>query len=345
MAQEPGMERKRTTRAFVLESPGYDGLRERIRDVPTVGPDQVLVRMRAASLNYRDLKILKGVYDRMPTLPLVLLSDGAGDVIEVGREVREFQPRDRVMPVYMEGWYTGPMTAARDNWRSRGGDIGGTAVEYAVYREQDVVPIPNSLSYEQAACLPCAGVTAWHALVSVGRVKAGDTVLVMGSGGVSVFALQIAKLSGARVIVTSSDDTKLSRLVALGASDGINYKKVPDWAEAVRSLTAGRGVDHVIEVGGTGTIQQSIRATRDGGQIEIIGNLTGEFASSKLTERGIQMTLIVVGSREMLEDLIRAIDLHREMPTIDSRFSFSKLKEALAYLETGKHFGKVVVNF
>jgi NADPH:quinone reductase-like Zn-dependent oxidoreductase len=336
---------KRTTRAFVLESLGYDGLKERIRDVPATGPDEVLIRMCAASLNFRDLKILKGVYSRIPRLPIVPLSDGAGEVIEIGREVQRLKPGDRVMPIYMEGWYTGPMTVARDSWKSRGGDIDGTAVEYSVYGEGDVVPIPASLSYEQAACLPCAGVTAWHALVSVGRVKAGDTVLVMGSGGVSVFALQIAKLSGARVIATSSDDAKLSRLIALGASDGINYKKVPDWAEAVRSLTAGRGVDHVIEVGGTGTIEQSIRATRDGGQIEIIGNLTGGFASSKLTERGIQMTLIVVGSREMLENLIRAIDLHREMPTIDSRFDFSELKKALVHLESGKHFGKVVVTF
>ncbi len=339
------MASKRTTKAFVLEALGYDGLVERTREVPETGPGQVLVKMKAASLNFRDLKIMKGIYARNPDLPVVLLSDGAGEIVEVGPGVTSFKVGDRVLPIYMEGWYSGPATASREGRLSKGGDVDGTALEYAVYKEIDVLPLPDSLSYEEAACLPCAGVTAWQGLVYEGHVKAGDTVLVQGSGGVSVFALQIAKMSGARVIATSSDDGKLQRLLNMGASDGINYKKVPNWEETVRKLTGGRGVDHVVEVGGAATMQQSIRATKDGGHVEIIGNLTGKFGSPKLAERGIKTTTIAVGSKEMNEDLMRAIDLHREMPVIDSRFPFADLKKALAYLETGKHFGKVVVTF
>jgi NADPH:quinone reductase-like Zn-dependent oxidoreductase len=334
-----------TTKAFVLEALGYDGLVERTRQVPPTGAGQILVKMKAASLNFRDLKIMKGLYARNPTLPVVPLSDGAGEVIEAGPGVSRFKTGDRVLPIYMEGWRSGPVTASRDGWKAKGGDVDGTALEYAVYREADVLPIPDSLSYEEAACLPCAGVTAWHALVYVGHVKAGDTVLVLGSGGVSLFGLQIARMNGARVIATSSDDTKLQRLRALGASDGINYKQAPDWQEEVRKLTNGRGVDHVLEVGGSGTIKQSARATKDGGHIETVGNLTGEFASADLAERNVQVTRITVGSREMTEDLMRAIDLHHAAPVIDRRFAFADLKKALAYLESGQHFGKVVITF
>ncbi|MBM3571591.1 MAG: NAD(P)-dependent alcohol dehydrogenase, partial [Alphaproteobacteria bacterium] len=299
----------------------------------------------AASLNYRDLKILKRIYARPPKLPIILLSDGAGEVVAVGGAVKRCKPGDRVMPIYMEGWSTGPMTAARDGWLSRGGDIDGTAVQCAAYREDRVLPIPDFLSYEEAACLPCAAVTAWHALVSVGQVTAGDTVLVMGSGGVSLFALQFAKLHGARVIATSGDDAKLARLIALGASHGINYLKVPDWAERILASTTERGVDHVIEVGGNSTIKQSIRATRSGGHVAIIGDLSGGFGSRELAERGIRMTSIVVGSRQMTLEVLRAIEQHSEKPVIDSRFPFADLKAALQHLESGKHFGKIVIDF
>jgi NADPH:quinone reductase-like Zn-dependent oxidoreductase len=335
----------RTSRAFVLESFGYEGLNERTREIPELQPDEVLVRMRAASLNFRDLKIVKGTYARPPKLPVVLLSDGAGDVVEVGKNVTRFKAGDRVLPIYMQGWYTGPLSARRDTWLGLGGDVDGTAIEVASYREDDVVPIPDSISYEEAACLPCAAVTAWHALISVGHVKPGDTVLAMGSGGVSVFALQLAKIHGARVIALSSDDAKLRRLLALGASDGINYRTMPDWETKVRDLTSGRGVDHVIDVAGNGTIRQSLHATRDGGHVHMVGNLTGQFAWNASTERGIQMTPIVVGSREMTEGVLHAIDLHRELPVIDSRFAFPDLKQALRHLESGNHFGKVVITF
>jgi NADPH:quinone reductase-like Zn-dependent oxidoreductase len=335
----------RTTKAIVLEAVGFDNLVEQQRCIPTPGPSQVLVRMKAASLNYRDLKIVNGTYNPPPVKPIVPLSDGAGDIVEVGSGVSRFKVGERALPIYMEGWYSGPMDPDRKGWKSRAGDIDGTAIEYSLFDEADVVHIPDSLSYEEAACLPCAGVTAWHALVSVGQIKAGDTVLIMGSGGVSIAGLQIAKMSGARVIATSSCDDKLNRLMALGASDGINYAKEPNWGNAVRKLTGGRGVDHVLEVGGVNTLAQSIRATKDGGRIENVGNLTGKFLSDGVVERGIAVTLIAVGSRQMTEDLMRAIDLHAQKPLIDSRFPISELKQALRYLEAGKHFGKVVLNF
>ncbi len=335
----------RTTRAFVLEKIGYDGLMERTREVPPTGRRQVLIRMKAASLNFRDLKILKGVYFRNPVLPKVLLSDGAGEVVEVGADVTAYKPGDRVLTIYMEGWYTGPMDPERKGWKAKSSEVDGVALEYAVYDEADLLPIPDSMSYAEAACTPCAGVTAWHALISVGRLKTGDSVLTMGSGGVSLFGLQIARMAGARVIATSSDDARLKRLLRLGASDGINYKQVPDWGEAVLRLTGGRGVDHVLEVGGDGTIQQSIRATRDGGRIASVGNLSGKFTQIRHAERGIEVVSIAVGSREMNQDLMRAIELHRRMPVIDRTFPFADLKKALGYLETGKHFGKVVITF
>lgn len=335
----------RRSRAFVLEELGYDGLRQRTREIPEPGGRQVLVKMRACSLNYRDLKIVRGTYARNPDLPVVLLSDGAGEVVEAGPDVVRFGIGDRAMPIYMSGWHAGPLAGRHAGWRALGGDVDGTATEFAVLHEDDVVPVPDMLSYQEAACIPCAGVTAWHGLVSVGHVKAGDTVLVMGSGGVSLFGLQIAKMSGARVVATSSDDGKLKRLMDLGAWAGVNYRRTPNWAEKILELTGGRGVDHVLEVGGGETIGQSVRATRDAGHIALVGNLTGAFGTAEATERDIRMTRVTVGSREMTEDLLRAVALHKKSPVIDKTFSFDKLKSALAYLERGQHFGKVVVTF
>jgi NADPH:quinone reductase-like Zn-dependent oxidoreductase len=335
-----------TTRAFALESNSYAGLVLTERKVPEVGRGQVLVRMRAASLNFRDLKILKGTYSRPPKLPIVLLSDGAAEIVKIGDGVSGFAPGDRVLPIYMQGWYDGPWTGRlQPGWGSRGGDIDGVALDYAVYDQNDLLPIPDSLSFGEAACIPCAGVTAWHGLVSVGRLKAGQTVLVMGSGGVSIFAIQIARMMGVRVIATSSDDDKLRRLIELGASDGINYARMPDFGAAARELTGGRGVDHVVEVGGSQTLPQSLLATRDGGSIASIGNLTGSFAQQGPAERGIQVTEIAIGSREMTAELMSAIAMNGQMPVIDSVFPFEHLKDALAHLEGGRHFGKVVVRF
>lgn len=335
----------RDAAAFVIESLGFEGLVQRRRKIASPGPNQVLVRMRAASLNFRDLKILKGIYSIQPKLPIVPLSDGSGEIVEIGSDVKNFKIGDRVAATYMEGWHTGPLTAERKGWKQKSGDVDGTAIEYAAYDQADVLLIPDSLSYEEAACLPCAGVTAWHGLVYVGHIKPGDTVLVMGSGGVSVAGLQIAKMAGARILALSSDDTKLRHLLKLGAADGLNYRTTPDWGQAIKRLTQGRGVDHVLEVGGAGTIHQSIAAAADGAHIASVGNLTGQFARGDVVDRGIRITPITVGSREMQEALMRAINMHREMPVIDRSYPFAQLKEALAYLETGKHFGKVVMMF
>ncbi|MFD9667214.1 NAD(P)-dependent alcohol dehydrogenase [Rhodococcus sp. NPDC059968] len=336
---------KRVAKGFVLTEIGYDGLVEIEREVPSVGTTQILVEMKAASLNFRDLKILKGVYAVKPNLPIVPLSDGSAQVIETGVEVSRFKAGDRVLPIYMEGWYSGPATKDRRGWKAKSADVDGTAIQYAVYDQEDILPIPASLSYEEAACLPCAGATAWQALVYVGQVKTGDTVLIMGSGGVSVLGLQIALMSGARVIATSSDDAKLQRLIDMGASDGINYKKNSNWEEEVLRLTNGRGVDLVLDVVGAATIGQSMRATKDGGYVGSVGNLSGEFSSAAATEREIRVATIPVGSREMTEDLMRALDLHNVKPVIDRRFPFKQLREALQYLEKGQHFGKVVISF
>lgn len=334
-----------STLACVLEELGFDGLKMRQQQVRELREGEVLIAMKAASLNFRDLKIVKGTYARMPHLPVVLLSDGAGEVVEVGPECTAFAPGDRVMPIYMSGWHMGPLSERHDGWKSLGGDVDGTARELAIFHQDDVLRIPDSLSFEQAACFPCAGVTAWHGLVAAGHVKPGDWVLIIGSGGVSLFALQIATMSGGRVIAVSSDNTKLQRLRDLGAVAGINYRTTPNWGDAVRDLADGVGVDQVVEVGGAQTLPQSLRATREGGHIALIGDLSGKAGSTEGTERGIVMSRVVVGSRRMTADLLRAFDVHRKVPVIDRVFSFRKLKSALSYLEAGQHFGKVVVTF
>jgi len=331
--------------AFVLDGNGFDTLHLQRRATPApVGP-QVLVQMHAASLNYRDLKILEGRY-AMPTIrPLVPLSCGAGEVVAVGDGVAAWKLGDRVVPIYMQGWYDGPF-GRQPHWRGLGGDIDGTAREYGLFDQQDLLAIPAAWSFAEAATLPCAAVTAWHALVSIADVGPGDTVLTLGSGGVSVFALQIATLRGARVIATSSDDAKIARLKALGATDTVNYRATPDWDQAVRRLTGGRGVDMVVEVGGGDTFDRSIRATRDGGQLLRVGDLSGGVDPSRITiERGVTVTPVVVGSRAMTAAAMEALAAAGQRPVIDRAFAFRDLPAALRHLEAGRHFGKIVLNF
>lgn len=330
---------------FVLGGTGFDTLHLRRRPTPMPAGTQILLRMRAASLNYRDLKILEGRY-AMPTIrPVVPLSDGAGEVAAVGDAVAQYKPGSRVLPIYMQGWYEGPF-GRQPHWRGLGGEVDGTAQEYMLVEERDLLPIPEMWSYAEAATLPCAAVTAWHALVSVGGVKPGDTVLTLGSGGVSVFALQIATLHGASVIATSSDDAKLARLKALGAAEGVNYRATPDWDQAVLRLTGGRGVDMVVEVGGGGTFERSIRATRDGGQVLRVGDLSGGVDPSRVTvERGVIVTPIVVGSRAMTAAAMQALAAAGNRPVIDRVFPFRDLPAALRHLESGRHFGKIVLEF
>jgi NADPH:quinone reductase-like Zn-dependent oxidoreductase len=332
-------------KAYELQNSfGIDSLAVVERPQPRPGPGQVLVRMRAWSLNYRDLLVVKGQYNPKLRFPFTPLSDGAGEVAEVGEGVTPVKPGERVAGAFMPAWVGGALTEGKSK-SALGGGAPGVLAEYVVLDAEGVVPVPAHLSDEEAATLPCAAVTAWHALVPEGHVKAGDVVLVQGTGGVSLFALQFARLCGARVIATSSSDEKLKRVRELGASDGINYQTTPDWDKKARELT-GDGVDHVVEVGGAGTLGRSLKAVRMGGRVSMIGVLTGgsaEVTVLPILMKGVRVQGIYVGSREMFEAMNRAISLHGLRPVVDRVFPFSEVKEAMRYMESGAHFGKVVI--
>jgi len=334
-------------RAFVFEDRfSLDALQLAERPEPKPGPGQALVRIRANSLNYRDLMVASGGYGRQVKAPLIPLSDGAGEVVEVGPQVTRVKPGSRVAAIFMQTWLGGPVREEHSK-SALGGAIDGMLAEYVVLDENGLVPIPEHLSYAEAATLPCAAVTAWHALVAAGGVRAGDTVLVLGTGGVSIFALQFARLHGARVIATSSSDQKLARAIALGASDGINYRQTPEWGRRVLELTGGAGVDHVVEVGGAGTLPQSFRAVRYGGRISLIGVLSEPGAQVDprlLMMKGACLQGIYVGSRDMFEAINRALALHQLRPAIDRVFPFAEAAEAFRYLKGAGHFGKIVIS-
>jgi NADPH:quinone reductase-like Zn-dependent oxidoreductase len=278
-------------------------------------------------------------------LPLIPLSDGVGEVVAVGDGVTRVKTGQRVAGIFMQQWLAGEPTEAAAK-SSLGGGGPGMLAEYVVLHEDGVVGVPEHLSDEEAATLPCAAVTAWHALVSEGNLKAGDTVLTQGTGGVSLFALQFARLTGARVIITSSSDAKLERALKLGASDGINYKTTPDWEKRVRQLTGNVGVDHVVELGGAGTLGKSFQAVRIGGRISLIGVLTGgsgEVNPIPVLMKNLHVQGIYVGSREMFESMNKAIGLHTMRPVVDRVFPFGEVSAALRYVESGAHFGKVCI--
>ncbi len=331
---------------YAIESEfGFDNMKMFDGSEPGPGFGQVLVKMKAASLNYRDLLVISGKYP-VRSLPLIPFSDGAGEVVEIGEGVTRFKPGDRVVGIFFQKWLSGPIDAAKAN-SALGGALDGILAEFVVFHEDGLVAIPAHFSYEEAATLPCAAVTAWNGLTS-GGITCGQSVLTMGSGGVSIFALQLAKAAGARVIATSGSDRKLERLMQMGASDGINYKAVPDWENRVIELTDGIGVDLVIEVGGAGTFAKSLRAVRLGGQISLIGELTGASGDAGPTaaiRKSVRMQGIYVGSREMFEAVIRVMTLHRIKPVIDRVFAFDAVKEALHYMKSGSHIGKVVLSF
>jgi NADPH:quinone reductase-like Zn-dependent oxidoreductase len=326
---------------------GLENLRLAERPQPEPGPGQVLLRMRAASLNYRDLLMVQGSYNPRQPLPLIPCSDGAGVVEAVGEGVSRVQPGQRVATLFSQGWMSGEPT--REKLRSTlGGPLDGALAEVMVLPEDGVIPVPEHLSDEQAATLPCAALTAWSALVVQGGVKAGDTVLLQGTGGVSLFALQFAKLLGARVILTSSSDEKLERGRALGADETINYRTDPDWGKTALKLTGGRGVDHVVEVGGAGTLAQSLRAVRFGGSLSVIGVLSGESSPLNILPilmKNVRLQGILVGHREGFEAMNRAITQGRLVPTVDRVFSFEDAREAFEYLASGRHFGKICLRF
>jgi NADPH:quinone reductase-like Zn-dependent oxidoreductase len=311
------------------------------RPEPQPGPGQVLVRLKAWSLNYRDLMLVKGQYNPKLKLPFVPLSDGVGEVTAVGPGVRRVKVGERVAGCFMQQWVAGALTDAMAK-SALGGALEGVLAEYVVLSEDGVVPVPAHLSDEEAATLPCAAVTAWHALVAEGEVKAGDTVLVQGTGGVSLFALQFARMHGARVIATSGHPDKMARVRQLGASDVINYKETPEWGDTVRELTGG-GVDHVIEVGGAGTLNQSLRAVRTAGRIELIGVLAdpANVNPVPILMKGVRVQGIFVGSRAMFEAMNRAIALHQLRPVVDRVFPFAEVRQALRHMESAAHFGKI----
>jgi NADPH:quinone reductase-like Zn-dependent oxidoreductase len=323
---------------------GLEAFRREELPTPKPGPGQALVRIHATSLNYRDLLVAKGLYSRNLPLPLVPLSDGAGEVAEVGPGVTRVKPGDRVAPIFMQAWIEGGPTEEKAK-SAQGGAIDGVLAEFVVLGQDGLVPVPDHLSFEEAAALPCAAVTAWHALFGEGSIKPGDTVLVQGTGGVSLFALQFARMAGARVIATSSSDEKLERVRELGASDGINYKTTPDWDRRARELTGGRGVDHVVEVGGAGTLPRSLNAVRMGGRISQIGILSGAGAVNPIPilMKNVHVQGIFVGSRAMFEDMNRAIGWNQLRPVVDRVFDFDEARDALRHLESGGHFGKIVI--
>ncbi len=306
------------------------------------GPREVLIRFEAASLNYRDLVMAEHGYGRMGSLPFIPLSDGAGRVVAVGPGVTRCALDDLVCPIFLQGWISG---ALRESYRgtTMGGDIDGTVRDLGLFPEAALVKAPKGWTALQAASLPCAAVTAWNAVMTNGT-KPGDVVVTQGTGGVSLFALQFAKLAGATVIVTSSSDAKLDRATAMGADLGINYTAQPEWARMVRDR-AGRGADLVIDVGGAATLDQAVRATRASGTVALIGVIGGGTAPLELgrvVTQAIRLVAATCGSREMFEDMVRAIDAHGIKPPIDDQvYAYAEVADALSALKRGAHFGKI----
>ncbi len=323
---------------------GLDGLTLKEHNEPKPGPREVLVRVRAVSLNFRERLIMQGIYP-LPVKPdVIAVSDGAGEVVAIGEGVTRAKVGDRVVAAIFPRWIDGPF-----GWEYSaqiGGSLDGMLTEFAVLSEEAVVAIPEHLSFEEAATLPCAAVTAWNALTGGRPLRAGESVLTLGSGGVSLFALQFAKLFGARVITTTSSGEKAMRLKSLGADDVINYRTTPDWHDEVRRLTGGRGVDHIVEVGGRGTLEKSFKSIASGGEIGWVGRLADGAPTIDLNvvfNSLAVLRIIAVGSRAQLIAMIRAIAVNRMKPVIDRIFPFDDARAAFSYYQKGQYFGKVVI--
>lgn len=317
-------------------------------DVPepgALGPGQIRVGLRAASINYRDLITLQGQLGQPGPEGMIPCSDGAGEVLEVAADVQRIKVGDRIALTFLPDWIGGP-------WRdsiipmTRGFPLPGVMREQMVVHHSEAVLLPPHLSYEEGASLPCAAVTAWHSLCGEAPLLPGMNVFLQGAGGVSVFALQFAKLFGARVIMSSSSDERCQRLRDMGADETINYTTNAEWQQTVRELTDGKGADLTVEVGGAGTIERSLQATSRAGRVALVGLLSGwPNQVSNLFTSGVALTPIRVGSRADFEDMNRAIAFHQLQPVVDRRFEFAALPEALEYLQSGRHFGKIVIGF
>jgi NADPH:quinone reductase-like Zn-dependent oxidoreductase len=325
---------------------GIDALVEVDRPIPKPRYRQLLVKVAACSLNYRDLGIVRGTY-RMPVPEnLVPLSDGAGEVVEIGPGVSRVKTGDKVAGCFFQRWPGGEMTAQAAA-SALGGAIDGMLAEYVVLEEDGVVKVPEHLTIEEGATLPCAGVTAWNAIVHHAKLIAGQTVLLQGTGGVSIFGLQLAHAMGITVIITSSSDEKLARAKALGAACGINYKTTPEWDRAAIAFNGGRGVDHVVEVGGANTLTRSFGAIRNGGKITMIGGLSGgatELNPGLIFSKRANVQGIYVGSTEMFEAMNAALTANRIKPVVDRIFAFDDAPAAYKHMAAGAHFGKIVIN-
>jgi NADPH:quinone reductase-like Zn-dependent oxidoreductase len=324
---------------------GVDALQQFDRPEPKPAYRQVLVKVKACSLNFRDFAIARGSYRMGVKDNLVPLSDGAGEVVETGPGVSRVKAGDRVAGNFFQRWSGGEPSG--DTHKSAlGGGIDGMLAEYVVLEEDGVVKVPQHLSAEEGATLPCAAVTVWHAMFEHAKLKAGDTVLLQGTGGVSIFGLQFAKAMGIRAIITSSSDDKLKRAKALGAAHGINYKTTPEWDKAALDFTSGAGVDHVVEVGGAATLTRSFSALRPGGKVTMIGGLSGgatELNPGLIFSRRANVQGISVGSTQMFEAVNRAIEANAITPVIDTVFPFAEAKAAYHHMGSGAHFGKIVI--
>ena len=324
---------------------GVDALQQVERPEPKPSHRQVLVRVKACSLNFRDFAIARGSYRMGVRDNLIPLSDGAGEVVEIGPGVGRVKVGDRVAGNFFQRW-TGGEPSAEAHKSALGGGIDGMLAEYVVLEEDGVVKIPQHLSLEEGATLPCAAVTVWHAMFEHAKLKAGDTVLLQGTGGVSIFGLQFAKAMGIRAIITSSSDEKLKRAETLGAAHGINYKTTPEWDKAALDFTGGTGVDHVVEVGGAATLSRSFGALRPGGKITMIGGLSGgatELNPGLIFSRRANVQGISVGSTQMFEAMNRAVEVNAIKPVIDKVFPFAEAKAAYQHMGSGAHFGKIVI--
>lgn len=333
-------------KAYELQAIGnLNGLAAVDLPMPTAGTGEIVVRVRAVSLNYRDLLVVNGSYGKI-SLPLIPVSDGVGEVVEIGDGVSRWKTGDRVAATFFPNWLGGQLSPERIKAARGAGSTPGMLAEYVVLPDSGAVQIPDHLTFEEAATLPCAALTAWNALIEQGNLRAGETVVLLGTGGVSLFGLQFARMHGAKTIITSSSDEKLHRAKKLGADEIVNYRTSPNWEDKVLEMNGGRGADHVLEVGGAGTLGRSLKCTRPGGHVAMIGVLAGVATELRVTDivmKSLQVRGVFVGNRDMFEAMNRAISQHRLKPVVDLVFPFSKVTDAYNYLHSGQHFGKIVI--